>query len=87
MYNVLIVDDKKSIRDGLKKFVNWHKLGFTVIGDVSSAVEAVKFIESECVDVLLTDIVMPDINGLQLIEEIRLVNLMLPVMSLEVLVL
>jgi two-component system, response regulator YesN len=74
MFNVIIVDDKKSIREGLKQFIDWKELGFNVIGDFPSAAEAIKFIESECVDVLLTDIVMPDVNGLELIREVKLIN-------------
>jgi YesN/AraC family two-component response regulator len=74
MYNLIIVDDKKSIREGLKKFINWNDLGFRIVGDFSSAAEAISFIETECVDVLLTDIVMPDVNGLELTNEIRLIN-------------
>lgn len=74
MFHLIIVDDKKSIRDGLKKFIDWKELGFTVIGDFSSAAEAVRFIESECVDVMMTDIVMPDVNGLELMREVKLIN-------------
>jgi YesN/AraC family two-component response regulator len=74
MYNLIIVDDKKSIREGLKKFINWNELGFRIVGDFPSAPEAIAFIEAECVDVLLTDIVMPDVSGLQLINELRLIN-------------
>lgn len=74
MFNLIIVDDKKSIRDGLKKFIDWGEMGFNLVGDFSSALEAVKFIESECVDVLLTDIVMPDVTGLELIKEVKLIN-------------
>jgi YesN/AraC family two-component response regulator len=68
------VDDKKSIREGLKKFINWIDLGFHIVGDFPSAPDAIAFIETECVDVLLTDIVMPDVSGLELINEIRLIN-------------
>lgn len=74
MFNLIIVDDKKSIRDGLKKFIDWKILGFHVAGDFSSAAEAINFIESECVDVLLTDIVMPDVTGLELIKDVKLIN-------------
>lgn len=74
MFNLIIVDDKKSIREGISKFVKWNELGYQVAGVFPSANEALKFIEEECVDVLLTDIVMPDVTGLDLIKELRSIN-------------
>ena len=74
MFHLIIVDDKKSIRKGLMEFIDWNELGFSVIGDFSSAAEAIRFVESECVDVIMTDIVMPDVNGLELIREVKLIN-------------
>jgi YesN/AraC family two-component response regulator len=74
MFNLIIVDDKKSIREGIIRFINWDSLGFRVVGDFSSATEAIQFIETENVDVLLTDIVMPDVSGLELTRELRNIN-------------
>jgi YesN/AraC family two-component response regulator len=83
MFNLLIVDDKKTVRDGLKSYVNWQELGFKVTADFSSASEAIRYIESECIDVLLTDIVMPDMNGLELIKEVKLINPQIKVLILS----
>lgn len=74
MFNLIIVDDEEIVRNGLKKFVNWEELGFQVTGDMESALEALEFIENERVDAILTDIKMPDMDGLTLIEEIRTIN-------------
>lgn len=74
MFDLVIVDDKKAIRDGLKRFIKWDALGFHLAGDFSSATEAIRFIECENVDVLLTDIVMPEMDGLTLIKEAKLIN-------------
>lgn len=74
MYNLLIVDDNDQIREGLTQYVDWENMGFRVIGEVESAPKAIGIIEFECVDVLLTDIVMPDMDGLQLIHEAKLIN-------------
>lgn len=74
MYQIVVVDDKKSIREGLKKHVPWEKLGYELIETASSAQEAIQLIETNCVDVLLTDIVMPDMTGLELIYFAKLIN-------------
>lgn len=50
MFGVLITDDKKSIRDRLEQLVDGQKLGLHVAGNFSSSSEAIKFIDSECVD-------------------------------------
>jgi two-component system, response regulator YesN len=74
MYNVLIVDDDQIVLDGLSQYVNWADLGFRVASLAISAQNALKAIESEYVDVLLTDIVMPAQNGFELIKEAREIN-------------
>lgn len=74
MWHVLIVDDDRIVLDGLKRFMNWETLGFAVMGVASSAKEAIELVRDENVDVLMTDIMMPQEDGFQLIEEALLVN-------------
>lgn len=74
MFNVLLVDDDKIDVEGLSQFVNWDELGYKVIGTAHSAAEAVSIIETEFVDVVLTDIVMPGKNGLELIKDALEIN-------------
>jgi YesN/AraC family two-component response regulator len=74
MFNVLIVDDDQIDVEGLCQFVNWEELGYNVIGIARSAKEAVGIIETEFVDVMLTDIVMPGKSGLELIKDANLIN-------------
>ncbi len=74
MLNVLLVDDDRIVLDGLKKFVDWNAIGFQVAGTSLSAAEAVRFIEANLVDVLLTDIVMTGADGFELIHDARLIN-------------
>ncbi len=69
MYRILIVDDEKSIRLTLREFL--IKEGYSV--DTASDVpEAKKHLERITFDVVITDIVMPQSSGIELIEEIRL---------------
>lgn len=71
MLKILIVDDQKPVRDGLKQAVDWNRLGYEVAGDVNCAKAALDFIQSHTVDVMLTDIIMPEMNGLALINELN----------------
>jgi two-component system, response regulator YesN len=74
MFNVLIVDDDLIDVEGLSQFVNWDELGYKVVGIAHSAKEAISIIETEYVDVVLTDIVMPGKNGLELIKDAHEAN-------------
>lgn len=71
MLKVLIADDEKSIREGLACLINWNDYGFTVVGAAGNGVEALSFIRTHRPDLLVTDIRMPDMNGLELIEQVR----------------
>jgi len=69
--NLLIVDDEISVIEGLLGTIDWHALGFTVIRAATSAFEAIRLMEEETVDVVISDIQMPEMNGMELIEAIE----------------
>ena len=69
---VLLVDDQRSILDGLLSGIPFGKIGFDRVLTAGDAVEAWEIIRSESVDVLLTDIEMPGESGLELIEKVRM---------------
>ena len=68
---ILIVEDEVLVRCGLRSMVNWEKLGLDVIGDASNGKEALEIYEKEKPDIVMTDIKMPVMDGLELIEKIR----------------
>ena len=70
MLKVMLVDDKIAIVKGLKCLINWDALGYEVIAQLTSAKEAVKFAENNEIDLIVTDIKMPDMDGIEMIEEI-----------------
>lgn len=74
MLSILLVDDDRIVLDGLKKFVDWNAMGFQVAGTAVSAKEAIQFMETNAVDVLLTDIVMTGSSGFELIRDALLIN-------------
>lgn len=71
MYKLIIVDDEKKILDGVAEIFPWNNIGFEVVGKYTRAKEALKYLEHEQVDVVMTDICMPDINGLELAKELK----------------
>ncbi|MEK4117366.1 response regulator [Paenibacillus sp. FSL W8-0919] len=68
MMNVLLVDDEPWVIEGLRTMVNWRNFGFQICGEASSGSEAFSMIQELKPELVLTDINMPVINGLELIE-------------------
>lgn len=68
MHSVIIADDEKWIVEGIKAGVNWNKYGFEVIDDAENGQEALSLIQSLHPTLVLTDIKMPVMNGLELIQ-------------------
>ncbi|WP_158602322.1 response regulator transcription factor [Cohnella endophytica] len=71
MYKLLIAEDVKTVRDTLVRSIPWETLGITLLGAVPNGKEALDRLEDEDADLLLTDIGMPKMNGLELIEAIQ----------------
>lgn len=74
MMKVLIVDDEPKLREGLKSIVPWAELGYQVVGTAANGSEALEKHRLLAPDVMLVDIRMPGMDGLQLIEAIRTVD-------------
>lgn len=71
MYRVLIADDEPWTIFGLKKLVNWEKYGFVVTEEAHDGLEALRLIRSGRADVVFSDIRMPGIDGMGLIEKVK----------------
>jgi YesN/AraC family two-component response regulator len=71
MYSLVIVDDEPVLREGLARHFPWETYGFTVQEVFSGPRRALAFFEKESADVLLTDIRMPAMSGLDLIRRIK----------------
>lgn len=70
MYKLMIVDDEDVVRTGLIEYVKWEKMGFCVVAAVSCAKKALDFIKEQEIHVVLTDIIMPDMTGLELATQL-----------------
>jgi two-component system response regulator YesN len=69
--NILIVDDEPIIRIGLRTLVDWERHGFHLAGEASDGQEALIMLSETDVDILITDIRMPNIDGLELIRRAK----------------
>ena len=67
MYRVIIVDDEPVIRKGLRETIEWDSLGLEVAGAAADGAEALKLCRAIRPEILITDIRMPEMDGLQLI--------------------
>ena len=68
MYRVLIADDEQIIREGIRRAVPWATLGFELAGTAEDGVDALEKAMQLHPDVVITDIRMPKMDGLQLIR-------------------
>lgn len=70
LYKLLVVDDEEEVREGMKDFIDWPGMGFELLGTAENGKEALARIASNRPDVVLCDINMPVMDGLQLAEEV-----------------
>lgn len=68
---VVIVDDEILIRVGIKSCIDWEEHGFEIAGQAGNGIKALEVIEATHPDIVLTDIKMPKMDGLELISEVR----------------
>lgn len=66
--NVLIVDDNEMVIEALSKIIDWIRYNFTLIGKAYNGVDALEIARKYSVDILITDIKMPEMDGLELIR-------------------
>lgn len=68
--NVLIVDDEKIVREGLAKFVRWDDYNMSVAAIAENGQQALDVVNQQEIHLIITDIYMPVLDGMQLINEI-----------------
>lgn len=71
MYRVLIVDDERLIREGLRGLIDWQAQGFRVDAVAADGVEALELQAASPFDLIIADIRMPRMDGLEFLETLR----------------
>jgi len=66
VYRVLLVDDSELDLEGMRRFIPWSDLGMNVVGSVNNALSASQLIEQYPIDILVSDVNMPYMSGLEL---------------------
>ncbi|MFD1775288.1 response regulator [Paenibacillus rhizophilus] len=69
MYRVLIVDDEPITRNGIEAFIDWEKEGLSVEASCANGAAALTVLENRPIDILITDIQMPLMNGIELMKQ------------------
>lgn len=71
MWTVLLVEDEVFVRETIVELIEWEKYGFTVIGEAGNGEEALEFIKQNEPNLVITDILMPIMNGIDLLKKAK----------------
>ncbi|UKS29600.1 response regulator [Paenibacillus sp. HWE-109] len=71
MYKLLLVDDDYIAREGLRDLHDWAQAGIDIVGEAEDGKEALRKARRLQPDIVLTDVVMPVMNGIELVEQLR----------------
>lgn len=71
MYKLMLVDDEEDVREGVTQEIDWQAHGFEIVGKAENGKEAIELIERLTPDVVVTDIKMPFMDGLELSEWVK----------------
>ena len=71
MYKVLLVDDEYMITEGLKRLIPFDKWDMEVVATANHADDALEYVREHPVDIVISDVNMPDKTGLEMIQEMK----------------
>ncbi len=71
MFRLFIVEDDENIREGLKYFCNWQEMGIEAVGSALDGVIGLEQILAQEIDIVLTDVKMPHMDGLEMSRALR----------------
>lgn len=71
MYKVLLVDDESVVREKISQLINWEQYDVNLIGSCSNAIEAMDIVLQNKPDIIITDIKMPVMNGIEFIKQVK----------------
>ena len=71
MYKAIIVDDEKNIRERIAQFFPWDEYNFEVVAIAKDGLDAIKLVDKHKPDLVISDIKMPNMDGIQLAEKLH----------------
>lgn len=71
MYTVVVADDEMELREAIVRRIPWEEIGFSVVGEAENGIEALELVSKLEPDLLLTDIRMPFVSGIDLARQVR----------------
>lgn len=74
-YRIIVIDDENEISKGFAQYFPWGSLGFTVVGQFTNAASALHYLASNPVDVIVSDVIMPGMTGIDLARELMTMSL------------
>lgn len=74
MLKVMLVDDERLIIEGLKSIIDWRTLGLEVVQTANNGQEAIEKFKENSVDIVVTDINMPKVTGIELLANLKKIN-------------
>lgn len=72
MLKVIVADDERIIREGIAQSIDWEKLGLKLVAEAEDGEEALELAIKHDVDMMLVDLSMPIMNGLELIKQLKI---------------
>ncbi|MBW7455400.1 response regulator [Paenibacillus sepulcri] len=69
MIQALIVDDESLVRKGMRLMFPWNKFGVEIAGEAATGEKAMEFLRAHPIQLLMTDITMPGMSGLELVRQ------------------
>ena len=70
MYRMVVIDDEKVEREGIACFIDWKQYDIQIVGDAANGMEGLRLIREKQPDIILTDIKMPIMNGIEMIRNV-----------------
>ena len=70
-YTVIVADGEDELREAMCTMIPWEDFGFRLVGSASNGLDALQLVEKHEPDLLLTDIRMPFISGIELARQVR----------------